>query len=89
MKWKIGISRDAEKFFQKNQLTKTETFKLIERAVLYFQGEDINVDIKKLTGKWAGFYRIRRGKIRIIAEFYFENSFIFVEEIDWRGNIYK
>ena len=89
MKWRIGISRDAEKFIQKNQLTRTEAFELIERAIRYFQGEDINVDIKKLTGKWAGFYRIRRGKIRIIAEFNFENSFIFIEEIDWRGNVYK
>ena len=78
MKWRIGISRDAEKFIQKNQFTKTEAFELIG-----------NVDIKKLTGKWAGFYRIRRGKIRIIAEFNFKNPFVFIEEIDWRGNIYK
>ena len=79
MKWRIGVSRDAEKFLQKNQLTKTEVFELIEKAIRYFQGEDINVDIKKLTGKWSGFYRIRRGRIRIIAEFNFEDSFIFVE----------
>lgn len=89
MKWGIEASRNAEKFLQKNQLTKTEAFELIKKAICYFQGEDINVDIKKLTGKWAGFYRIRRGKIRIIAEFNFENSFIFIEEIDWRGNVYK
>ena len=89
MKWIIETSRDAEKFFQKNQLTKIEALKLIERSICYFQGEDINVDIKKLTGKWSSFYRIRRGKIRIIAEFNFENSFVFIEEIDWRGNVYK
>lgn len=89
MKWRIGISRDAEKFLQKNQLSKTEVFELIERAIRYFQGEDINIDIKRLTGKWIGFYRIRRGKIRIITEFNFENSFVFIEQIDWRGNVYK
>ncbi|MFH0859407.1 MAG: hypothetical protein V1868_02225 [Patescibacteria group bacterium] len=89
MKWRIEASRDAEKFLHKNQLTKNEAFKIIERAISYFQGKNINIDIKKLTGKWAGFYRIRRGKIRIIAEFNFENSFVFIEEIDWRGNVYK
>ena len=36
----------------------------------------------------SGFYRIRRGKIRIIAEFRFEDSVVFIEVIDWRGNIY-
>lgn len=89
MKWRIEVSRNAEKFLQKNQFTKVETFKLIERAIRYFQGDDVNVDIKKLTGKWSGFYRIRRGKTRIIAEFDLKDSFIFIEEIDWRGNVYK
>ncbi len=27
-------------------------------------------------------------KIRIIAEFRFEDLVVFIEEIDWRGNIY-
>ena len=89
MSWKVETSRDAEKFLSKNELSINEVREVVVRALLFFQGEDINVNIKKLKGKWAGFYRIRSGRIRIIAEFDFENSVVFVEEIDWRGNAYK
>ncbi|TSC55905.1 MAG: plasmid stabilization system protein [Parcubacteria group bacterium Greene0714_21] len=89
MSWRLDTSRNAEKFLAKNELTITEVRELIGKAIRYFQGEDINVDIKKLKGEWRGFYRIRSGRIRIIAEFNFENSVVFIEEIDWRGNAYK
>ena len=89
MNWRIYISKNAGKFLEKSQFTREEVDDLIRKAIHYFQGERINLDIKKLKGKWAGFYRIRRGRIRIIAEFNFDNSVVFIEEIDWRGNIYK
>lgn len=88
MSWRIDISKDGEKFIAKNKLIVEEVHELISKAIRYFQGEDINVDIKKPRGKWAGFYRIRSGRIRIIAEFDFESSAVFIEGIDWRGNIY-
>lgn len=88
MKWKIETSKSAEKFLAKNPLGKDKVFELCERAIRSFGGEDVNIDIKKLTGEWTGFHRIRKGKIRIIAEFRFEDSAVFIEEIDWRGNIY-
>lgn len=89
MSWRIDTSKNAEKFLSKNELTIDEIQELARRAVVYFQGGKVNVDIKKLKGKWAGFYRIRSGRMRIIAEFDFENSVVFIEEIDWRGNAYK
>ncbi len=89
MTWRIDLSKNAEKFLIKNELTIDEVRKLVGKAIRYFQGEDININIKKLKGDWAGFYRIRTGRIRIIAEFNFENSVVFIEEIDWRGNAYK
>ncbi|KKS38557.1 MAG: hypothetical protein A3G49_06635 [Candidatus Sungbacteria bacterium RIFCSPLOWO2_12_FULL_41_11] len=89
MKWRIETSHDAEKFLEKNKLSKEEIHERIGRALRYFLGEDINIDIKKLKGEWEGFYRIRDGKIRIIAEFDFDRSAVFIEEIDWRGNAYK
>lgn len=88
MKWKIETSKNAEKFLAKSSLTKKEVFKLIKRSIWYFRGEDVNVDVKKLKGKWTRFHRIRKGKTRIIAEFDFEKSIVFIEEIDSRGNIY-
>ena len=89
MNWRIDVSKNAEKFLEKNQFTREEVDTLVRKTIHYFQGARINIDIKKLKGKWAGFYRIRRGRIRIIAEFNFDNSVVFIEEIDWRGNIYK
>ncbi len=89
MSWRIDASKNAEKFLEQNNLAKEELFELVEKAIRYFRGEKINIDIKKLKGRWKGFYRIRKGKIRFIAEFDFDNSVVFVEEIDWRGNVYK
>ena len=89
MSWRIETSKDAEKFLEKNELTIKEVKELVIKTIRYFQGEDTNVDIKKLNGKWKGFYRVRIGRIRIIAEFDFENSVVFIEEVDWRGSSYK
>lgn len=89
MSWRLDISKSAEKFLAKNNLAVEEIRELTGKAIRYFWGEDVNVDIKKLKGKWVGFYRIRSGRMRIIAEFDFDHSAVFVEEIDWRGNVYK
>ncbi len=89
MSWRIDTSQNAEKFLVKNKLTVEEIKILIGRAILFFGGQKINADIKKLKGEWKGFYRIRSGKIRIIAEFDFDQSTVFIEVIDWRGNAYK
>jgi len=89
MGWRINLSRNAEKFLDKNALTIEEIHQLAIKAIGYFRGENINVDIKKLKGEWKGFHRIRSGRIRIIAEFNFDSSVIFIEEIDWRGGAYK
>jgi len=51
-------------------------------------GKSINIDVKKLKGKWKGFYRIRTGKIRIIISVDIENELIQIINIGKRGNIY-
>lgn len=89
MTWRLDTSREAEKFLDGDETTVKEIQALVGKAVRYFQREDVNIDIKKLKGEWKGFYRIRSGKMRIIAEFNFDDSVVFIERIDWRGNIYK
>jgi len=89
MTWRIDLTEEAQKFLEKNHIPKEEIFELIRRVIKKFQGEDINIDIKKLKGKWFGFYRIRKGKLRVIAEFNYDNFSVLVEEIDWRGSAYK
>jgi len=88
-KWRIDFSNEAEKFLIRNKLTEQTVIKKIILAVEKFQGKQTNIDIKKLSGKWAGFFRIRSGRIRIIVEFNFEEFSAYVETIDWRGRVYK
>ena len=89
MSWNISFSSQAVKFIAKNHLTEDEILEKIKLAIRKFNGEPVSVDIKKLGGKWGGFYRLRSGKIRLIVEFKLESESAFIEVIDWRGNVYK
>ena len=89
MNWFIDFSANSLKFLKRNNLEENFIISKIELALRSFKGENINIDIKKLKGEWEGFYRIRSGRLRIIAEFQFEQNRVYIEEIDWRGNVYK
>ena len=71
--WSVNFSRDALSFLQRNtRFLEDDILLLVQNAVRFFHGERINVDIKKLKGPWVGFYRIRKGDLRILAAFDFE-----------------
>ena len=53
------------------------------------RGESINIDVKKLKGSWKDYYRLRRGKVRIIFDVDYKDRSLFVEKIDFRGEVYK
>ncbi|TSC67884.1 MAG: plasmid stabilization protein [Parcubacteria group bacterium Gr01-1014_66] len=89
MRWVIDFTHDAEKFLGRNHMERERALDLVELAIRKFGGEVANVNIKKLKGAWRGFYRIKRGDLRIIASFDFEHSRALIEQIDWRGNAYK
>ena len=89
MSWRIDFSSNSLKFLKKNNLEENFIIEKIKLVLLRFKGEKVNVDVKKLKGKWEGFYRIRSGRLRVIAEFQFEKNRVYIEEIDWRGNAYK
>ena len=89
MNWTISLSREAEKFLARNHIERNKVFALIKLALQKFSGGVANVDIRKLKGRWRGFYRIRRGDLRVIASFDFDRFYIFIEVVDWRGNAYK
>ena len=55
----------------------------------YSKGLDENIDVKKMKGKWKGYYRIKIGKVRMILRIDFKNKSAFIDKIDFRGNIYK
>ncbi|MBI2121609.1 MAG: hypothetical protein HYT98_00650 [Candidatus Sungbacteria bacterium] len=89
MNWIIELTREAERFLVYNRVSREEVFQLIRSALTKFRGEDVNIDVKKLKGKWLGFHRIRRGDLRVIASFDFDKSRVHIEVIDWRGSAYK
>ncbi len=86
---RIDLSRQVEKFLAHNNISQEIIIESIKQSVQKFRGENVNIDIKKLQGRWQGFHRIRKGKLRIIAEFDFDTPSVFVEIIDWRGSMYK
>lgn len=61
----------------------------ITKFLKRMKGEQISVDVKKLKGDWQGFYRIRKGKLRIIFELDFEDHLVYVTRIDNRGEVYR
>lgn len=87
--WKIKVSKQANDFLDIQNISDDFVGKYIGLALQKFDRQDVNIKIKKLSGKWEGFYRIRSGKIRIICAFDFNAKTIFVEEVDFRGNAYK
>lgn len=86
---RIELSRQAEKFLANNNVPQEKVTEAIQHSIHKFRGENINIDIKKLQGKWHGFHRIRKGDLRIIAEFNFDAPSVYIEVIDWRGSVYK
>ena len=89
MNWRIDFSENSLRFLKRNYLEENFVIEKIKTALRKFKGENVNINIKKLRGEWEGFYRIRCGKLRIIVEFQFNNCRVYIEEVDWRGNVYK
>jgi len=87
--WKITLSKQADKFLKIENIKDDEILSLIQKFINYSKGSDENIDVKKLKGKWKGYHRIKIGKIRIILKVDFKEHSVFVDKIDYRGNVYK
>jgi mRNA interferase RelE/StbE len=48
-----------------------------------------DLDIKKMKGKWEGFYRLRVGKIRVIFKVSLDSADVEIYTIGARGDVYK
>ncbi|KKW13660.1 MAG: plasmid stabilization system protein [Parcubacteria group bacterium GW2011_GWA2_50_10b] len=74
MAWEIGFSKQAEKFLKQHHLSDREM---------------VAINIKRLSGKWEGCFRIRLGKNRIIFSINFERQTVLIEVVDNRGGVYR
>jgi len=88
MKWSIEYSRHADKFIEKEDIRVTVRDQ-IKDFLKKMRGERINIDVKKLKGKWKGYLRIRKGKLRVIFAVDFEDKALYIERVDFRGKAYK
>lgn len=94
MNLKIVYLKKANKFFLKNSsiLSEEETDQLlIKAAKRILLKEDVNIDLKSLKGGLKHLYRIRQNKIRILFEILNGEVIVelIVEDIDFRGDVYK
>jgi len=88
MKWKVEYSREAEKFIEKQDVH-TEVIEQLKKFLIKITGGNVNIDLKKLVGNWDGYYRLRKGRLRIIFEVNKDERVLFVEKLDFRGEVYK
>ena len=89
MNWQIEISKASQKFIKKNNIRDADIISYLGKATHKLQGTKEIVNLKKMKGEWKDFFRVRVGKIRIIFKIDFENRRIFVDRIDFRGDVYK
>ncbi|MDI6734972.1 MAG: type II toxin-antitoxin system RelE/ParE family toxin [bacterium] len=87
--WKIELSRNADKFAKEEKIEDARILLFINKFINYSKGLDENIDVKKMKGKWKGYYRIKIGKIRMILKPEFKEQKVFVDRIDYRGSVYK
>lgn len=88
--WEYEFSKDSIKALERLD---SETVSLLKSRIKsigpWLDGEDsLHADIKKLKGKWEGFYRLRVREIRIIFMFDNKNRLIRIHDIGFRGGIY-
>lgn len=89
MNWRIDFSKEALKFINYNKINEEEIIAFLIKSIQKLKGENISIDLKKMKGNWKGFYRIRIGKIRIIFMINFDIKRMYLDRIDFRGNVYK
>lgn len=89
----IAYSKESDKFLLKNQniINKQEINELIIKSLKYILKNEItNIDLKAMKGNLENFYRIRKGKIRIIFEIKNDNTIIVnIVKIGFRGDVYN
>ncbi len=93
MEWSVKIHRKALKFLEnlqddeKNKVSEkiNELIYALEKGSFLIY----HFDIKKLRGKWNGFFRLRVGNIRIIFKIDLNKKELIIYHIHYRGKVYR
>ncbi len=95
MEWRVKIHRKALKFLENLEDDKrTRLIEKINELIHTLDKEPILLqshyfDIKKLRGKWRGFFRLRVGDIKIVFRVDVDNRELFIYHIHYREKVYK
>ena len=90
----IKFSHAATKFLDKiTEKDKERIRQKIKTLVLSIENQGVipfrELDIKKLSGEWSEFLRMRIGGMRVIFRIDHEKDEFLVYEIDFRSGVYK
>jgi mRNA interferase RelE/StbE len=84
---KVIVHHNAVKYLKR--LPK-EVKDQIKEILKQLENDPLNYsDIKQMYGEWAGYYRIRAGKLRIIFWYNSEEDIVYIDHIGPRGDVYK
>lgn len=87
--YRVISSKKSDTFFKKNPQWKKKVIEIAKQFIRFLRGQEENLDIKKLKGKWEGFYRIKSGKIRILLSIDIDADTLYIERVGFRGDVYK
>ena len=88
MKWRIDFSKEAEKFLKQQDLR----INVVEELKKFPTKNDrwpCKCRCKETVGDLEGYYWVRKGKLRIIFDVDKHERVLYVERIDFRGDVYK
>lgn len=89
MDWDISFSNRADKFLKRHRLPDSFAVDLAVKAIRKISGETVALDLRRMTGEWAGCYRVRTGKTRVIFSANFETRVALIEIVENRDKAYK
>ncbi len=90
MSFKINIGKDAKKALDKfGEKERQRILGKIRDFRDWTEGKNVNIDVRKLKGKWEGYYRLRIGNVRILIDIETKEGIIRIYNIGLRGDIYK
>jgi len=92
MGWTVRFHRNAKKFLKgldedRRNLVLSKLDELrecLEEGIFSVK----RLDLKKLKGKWEGFFRLRVGDLRVVFRVDTSQKVVFVYHIHFRGKVY-
>jgi mRNA interferase RelE/StbE len=87
--YKLIFSKKSRHFFERNPNYKPKVIDAARQFIRFLSGNKENIDVKKMKGKWEGFYRIKSGRIRILLSINIDTEILYIERVGFRGDVYK